>query len=212
MPSPGPIAGSGSFHGEISGVSNVLLLASPLHPADIGACLDLLTITEPQNEHVWSLGITLSPNDRVENWEEFVGQAPAAFKIISVGEQPQERAKEVAADYGFNPEPNFVTVPSGGALMSIGVELTDVLDDWAKTDKETVICFHSVSALLQYRVEEQAFQFLDEFTSQVEQAGGLAHYHMDPRVHGDSTVSQAKQLVDAVVEPEGDDEYRLVMG
>lgn len=212
MSPPGPTAGSGSFRGEIPGVSNVLLLASPLHRADLEACLDLLTITEPDNEHVWSLGITLSPNDRVENWEEFVGRSPAAFKIISVGEQPQERAKEVAADYGFDPEPNFVTVPSGGALMSIGIELTDVLDDWAEADAETVICFHSVSALLQYRSEERAFQFLDEFTSQVEQAGALAHYHMDPRVHGDATISEAKQLVDAVVEPEGDDEYRLVKG
>lgn len=211
MGNPDRDSGRRSISHEVREVSNILLLVSPLHPADLDACMDLLTVTEPENENVWSLGITITPNKRVENWEQVVGTAPASFRIVSVGDLPEAKAREAAKAYGYDPEPHFVTIPDGSALTRIGVELMAALDEWDSSPAETVICFHSVSSLLQYASEERVFQFLNTFTAEVEQADASAHYHMDPEVHEDSTVAKVKHLVDAVIESDADDEYRVTV-
>ncbi len=211
MGTPAPDAGAHSFPETVRGCSNVLLLVSPFEAADLEACMDLMTLHEPEDENVWSLGITLPPNKRVENWEEHVGRAPAAFRVVSVGDQAQDRAKATAEAYGFDPEPHFVTVPDGGALTRLGVELMDALESWEGADGETVVCVHSVTALLQYADAARVFRFLNAFTTQVEEAGATAHYHLDPLVHDESTVAAVKHLVDAVVETDADGGYRVTV-
>lgn len=210
MGSPDPDASARSLEAAVGDCANVLLLVPPFHPADRDACMAMMTLHEPERENVWSLGVTLPPNRRVENWEEHVGRAPRAFRVVSVGDQAEDRAKATAAAYGFDPEPHFATVPDGGALTRIGVELVSALEAWADADAETVVCVHSVSALLQYADESRVFRFLNAFTSEVEAAGATAHYHLDPEAHDASTVARVKQLVDAVVEAD-DDGYRVAV-
>lgn len=211
MGSTDPDGGTPSLPDAIGGCANVLLLVPPFHPADLEACMALLTLEPPERENVWSLGVTLPPNKRVENWQAHVGRAPRAFRVVSVGDQAQDRAEAVARTHGFDPEPHFATVPDGGALTRIGVELVSALEAWADADAETVVCVHSVSALLQYADEGHVFRFLNAFTTEVEAAGATAHYHLDPEAHDTSTVARVKQLVDAVVEADGDDGYGVVV-
>lgn len=190
-------------------VHNVLLLVPPLHRADLDGCIELLTPTSVESLNVWSLGLTLSPDKRVENWHRAVGERPGAFKVVSVGEHPHEKAEAVAAGYGFEPEPHFVEIPYGGDLTQIGIELIAALDAWAENDRQTVVCVHSLTALLQYVEAETAFRFLKSFTDRVEQAGAIAHYHMNPGAHDDAVVSNVEELFDAMVAYDGNGAWRL---
>lgn len=190
-------------------VHNILLLVPPLHRADLDGCIDLLTPTDVEQMNVWSLGITLSPDKRVANWHRAVGEKPGAFKVVSVGEHPQEQAEALAASYGFEPEPHFVVVPYGGDLTQIGIELIDALDEWEANDRQTVVCVHSLTALLQYIESETAFRFLKSFTDRIEQAGAIAHYHMNPGAHDDAVVSNVATLFDAMVALNGEGTWEL---
>lgn len=192
-------------------VSNILFLVPTLHRGDLTGCMDLLTIDEPAAENVWSLGVTLSPNKRVENWERVVGTKPASFKIVSIGNHPEDKAKEVAESYDFDPEPKFVTVPHGSDLTQIGVELIESLNEWEASSRRTVVCFHSISALLQYVSFERTFQFLNTFTNQIEQADAVAHYHMNPEAHNHELLSKISQLFDARVELDPNDQWEVTI-
>lgn len=194
---------------DLDEVSNVLLLVSPLEADDLDGCMDLLTVDAPARENVWSLGITVSPNTRVKNWEERVGEKPAAFRVVSVGRLPHTTARETARSYGFDPEPHFVSVSDGGNLTRIGAEFTSALGEWADSGRRTVVCFHSVSALLQYASEKRAFQFLNTFTRHVEEEGALAHYHLDPEAHAPATVARFSSIVDVVCSVDGDGEWEV---
>lgn len=211
MGTPAPDAGPDAVSDAVRDCSNVLLLVSPFEPGDVDACMALMTLYPPENENVWSLGVTLPPDKRVENWETHVGQAPASFRVVSVGDLAQKAARETAAAYGFDPEPHFVTIPDGGALTRLGVELMAALEAWEESDAETVICVHSVTALLQYADDGRVFRFLNAFATQVAEAGATAHYHLDPVVHDESTVAAVKHIVDAVVESDGDGGYRVTV-
>ncbi len=187
-----------SFTGE-----NVLLLVSPMHPGDLDGCLDLLSVLDPSELNVWSFGVTLSPNHRVEQWERTVGEAPGAFRIVSATSMADEQARELAAVYGFDPEPNIFTIRDPGALSRIGLALRDALDAWEENDRHTVVCFHSISSLSQYARVKEIYQFLNTVTSEIAEAGALAHYHLDPGAHDDETVAKYRGLFDTVIEPSG---------
>lgn len=185
---------------EIAGGTNVLLLASPMSETGLDVCLDLLSTPEPADVNVWSLGFTVSPDHRVKNWEGRVGERPAEFRIVTVGNLAQASAEDVAERHGFDPAPHFVTVPHGGDLTRIGIEFTRTLQEWADSPDQTVVCFHSLTALIQYASVQQAFRFLNSFTAHVESGGAIAHYHMDPDAHEDRTLAKITHLFDTVIE------------
>lgn len=180
---------------------NVLLLVPPMHPGDLDGCLDLLSVKDPSELNVWSFGVTLSPNHRVEQWERTVGESPGAFRIVSATAMAEDEARELAVAYGFDPEPHIFTIRHPGALPRIGLALQDALDEWAENDRHTVVCFHSISSLSQYASDEEIYQLLNTITSEIQNAGALAHYHLDPGAHDEVTVSQYRGLFDTVIEP-----------
>lgn len=191
------------------GASNTLLLVPERHRADLDGCLDLLTMREPDEENIWSLGVTLSANRRVENWETHVGTVPAAFRLVSVGELPDDEARETADARGIDPDPHFVTLQDLSDLDDVQAELGATLDEWTPTDRPTLVCFHSVTSLIEEANESRAFRLLSSFTAAVDEAGAIAHYHMDPGAHDDATVAKLLLLFDAVVEIDEEDNWHV---
>lgn len=185
---------------QING-ENVLFMVPPLHPGDLDGCLDLLTIIDPKELNVWSFGVTVSPNHRVEQWERTVGASPGAFRIVSATPMIEDEARDLAAAYGFDPEPRFITIPNPGALPRIGLALRDALKSWDDNDRQTVACFHSISSLSQYADPEEIYQLLNTITDEIRSAGALAHYHLDPGAHDDESIARFRGLFDTVIEP-----------
>lgn len=63
----------------------------------------------------------------------------------------------------------------------------------------SMLCFRSLSTLLQYADLEAVFKFLHTLTSRIETGDARGHYHMDPTTHDERTVQTLLQLFDAAV-------------
>lgn len=188
--------------GSVGPGDNVLLLCSVFASADDTACIQLLVPEDPSQATVLSVAITQSPWRRLAIWEQYAGENPADGEII-VFQQPDIGVSESIGESVEFP----VTVSSAEDLTELGVRITERLDRWASdgVDGPPVVCFHSVSALLQFAGLEESFRLLSGVAERCSEADAVAHYHMDPRAHSERTIERLRPLFDAVYEWDGDE-------
>ena len=181
--------------------SNILLLAPSPHPSDLNICTDILAIRPEEQFNIWSLGITLSADDRITHWHDRVGRTPSEFKVVTTGDPRIPPAGDHGHDHGAAGalDPEVVTLSDPGNLTKIGVELTNSLTEWGANDHKTMVCIHSITALMQYVEVKSVFKFLHEIKNEVDRANGVAHYHMDPYAHDEATIGKVKQIFDTVI-------------
>lgn len=97
------------------------------------------------------------------------------------------------------------TVSTPSDHIALGIKLNQFLAD---ADAPLVVCFDSVTQLLQYADEEKAYRFLHIVTSHFADADARAHLHMDRAAHAESTVDAIASLCDAVVDLDADPQVR----
>lgn len=183
---------------DLSEVSNVLLLSPSLggHGSDI--CFDLLTQSPPATTNVLSISFTRSAREWADSWEEAVGESPARGGIVGIGQMD---------DNVDDPAWAVKTVENPSDLTGIGIQLSELLSGMANaagSDEEIVMCFNSITSLLQYADLQRAFRFLHVVTGRIKTVDGVGHYHLDPDAHDAQTLATLKGLFDAVVR-EGED-------
>lgn len=177
---------------------NVLLLSPPSREQEFDHCVELLTPADPAHLNVWSLGFTLPADERLQGWEARAGTYPSDFRIVSG--QPLAPGETVDRE-GADLTARFASVDDPKNLTRLGVELTRSLEVWEGDDNQTVVCFHSITTLLQHVSTERAYRFLYSFTNAVREFGAIAHYHVNPRVLDEQEMELFSTLFDAVVEP-----------
>jgi hypothetical protein len=183
---------------ELSGVSNVLLLAPSLGGPGRGACFDLLTETSPAETNVLTVTYTQTAREFIDDWNDHAAAPPVRGGVVSVG-QGAGGVDDTA--WAVSPVEN----PSD--LTGVGIELSELLSGMASAGdegEEIAVCFNSVTSLLQYADLQRAFRFLHVVTGRVKTVGGVGHFHLDPDAHDDQTVATLKGLFDAVVEVDDD--------
>lgn len=165
-----------------------LVLASPLEPASVEVCMDLLAGDEPVERNVLNVLFTRRPDRRVENWRRHAGALPETFEILS--SQPPATLPESV---------DVQTLGRPGDLTGVGVAITERLAGW-DGDRPGTVCLHSATAQLQYATTDQVYQFLHTLTGHLadEDVGG--HVHLNPAAHDEQTVHTFETLFDAVVE------------
>lgn len=178
--------------------SNVLLLAGRGDGRESVACGELVGATAPEQTHLLLVTGLESPRERLAAWDDAVDRRPAETTVVDVSATARSTA---AADAGPDtatawPQATVETVP-GDDLLELGRTLTDAL---AGSDRETVLCVHSVSDLLQSAGRERVFRFLEVLTRDVERTDAVAHYHLNPDVHDGETVRTLEVLFDTVVD------------
>lgn len=173
---------------------NVLLLA-PSHSGDErDLCADLMAGSPPERTNVLFVTVTQSPRDRLDVWRERFDESPASCGIVSV---------ESGGSDGGSPtgrRPNTKTVSRPGDLTGVNIAMTEFLSAWSDDDNRTVVCFHSLTPLLQYADPERVFKFVNELTSVLARVGATAHFHMDPGAHDAQVCQTIKSLFDTVVD------------
>ncbi|WP_336328063.1 DUF7504 family protein [Halovenus sp. HT40] len=183
---------------ELSGVSNVLLLAPSLGGQGNDVCLDLLTQTAPSETNMLAISYTDTPQEWVENWLDHAGVSPVRGGIVSIGQA------ETEID---DPSWAVKTVENPSDLTGIGIELSELLSGMATAaddDEYIAVCFDGITSLLQYADLQRAFRFLHVVTGRVKTVGGIGHFHLDPEAHDPQTLATLKGLFDAVIEVEDD--------
>lgn len=185
-----------SPHGDSS---NVLLLAPSLDGDEATACGDLLTLTVPETTNVLFVSLTKSAVNRLHHWERQAHTAPANTGIITVDHWAQKPQVETT---GRHPDDTVTikTVSNPADLTQIGIAFMEFLSEWENDGNQIVVCFHSLTTLLQYVELKRAFRFLHVFTGHTQAAGAMAHFHMDRVAHDDRELNTLTTLFDTVIE------------
>ncbi|QKY20388.1 hypothetical protein B4589_008350 [Halolamina sp. CBA1230] len=198
---------------RLTGANSTLLLTSSF--TDEEHCAELLNPDAAAETNVLWVSYTKSPDKQLRRWREHTDERPAEMGMVSV----EDSTRSVAAETGGNggpggpslPETNapVETVNSPNDLTGLGIRMTEFLTDWEGNDNRTVVCFDSLTALLQYVELETAYEFLHIVTGRMAKTDAFAHFHMDPEAHDDQTVAIVTSLMDAVVEVDANGERSI---
>lgn len=187
------------------GTRNLLLLTPPMEACASTGCADLLSAPTPPEANVLYVTFTDTPDRRLEQWARHAGnERPARVGFVTVGESTRSATAATTIEGAGDGEITVRTVSSPGNLTSIGIKASQYLAEWEATGNRTVICFDSLTTLLQYADVQRVFRFLHVITGRVRSTGSSAHYHVDPTAHDERTLSTLKTLFDGMAEWDGE--------
>ena len=174
----------------------MLLLAPDGSPADADACIHLLDDANARN--VLSLGYS-TPPDRATRAVQS-GTSPGEATFVCIGERTRSAAVTSSTAEQTLGSATLQVVPDPADLARIGMVVNDCLEEWADGDTRTVVCYHSLSDLLEHADLQTAFRFLHVLTGRIAAADARAHFHLDPATQDPETVGTLSMLFDEVVE------------
>jgi hypothetical protein len=178
--------------------TNVLVLAGALSDAKGDHCLDLLDTGPPDTLDVLRISYSKGVDELVDEYRDAHGQLPARTGIVRVGNQASlTGADPDAADT----DGVAVTTANPNDVTGLGMRLNNYLGDH---DPETqlVVCFDSLTQMLQFADVQSVFKFVHMFTGQLREVDAIAHFHMDPDAHDPQTISRLKPAFDEAVTAE----------
>lgn len=185
---------------SIRDTSNVLLLAPSLDSSETTACGNLLTLGRAEQTDVLFVSLTRLAEECLTVWDQHAGTPPANMGIITLGNGTQGATTETTVPPTHQNQVTIKTVSNAADLTQIGIGLTEFLSTWETNRNQIVVCFHSVTTLLQYVGLKRAFRFLHVFTGHTKSAGAVAHYHMDRTAHDEREFNTIKNLFDTVLQ------------
>ena len=174
--------------------TNVLVLAPSLGGAKAEHCTHLLDVAPPAELDVLQITYSDSPSERVEAWLADHDELPARLGIVDVGDQAG-----VAGGGGDDLPPEVVvTTANPNDITGLGMRLNNYLND-LDPDRQLVVCFDSLTELLQFTDVQAAFKFLHMFGGQLRSVDAVGHFHLDPNALDDQTVNRLKPVFDDAV-------------
>ncbi|WP_199174746.1 DUF7504 family protein [Halegenticoccus soli] len=187
----------------LADASSVLLLAPSLFDAENDVCIDLLRPGDAAEENVLWVSYTRSPDAQLRRWRARAGAPPANLGVVSVGETVRSTgavAGETRADARRGAPGPIEAVANPNDLTGLGIAINEYLHGWEHNGNRTVVCFDSLTAMLQYVELETAYEFLHILAGRLYAADAVAHFHMDPGAHDTRAVESVASLCDAVVD------------
>lgn len=173
---------------QLNGATNILLEEPPLGQGR-DTCTSLLAdgVDRP---NVLFVSFTRQASACVEQLsEETVG----SIGVITVGD-----ASTAVDDESVVTE--SVSTPSD--LTGLGISIGQFLSEF---DEPVLVCFDSLTSLLQYVDVQTAYEFLHAVTGQIHAAGARAHFHVDPSAHDEMDVDAIASLFDARITLDADE-------
>lgn len=183
--------------GSNSSKSNVLLLVPGFSPDEDTICGKLLDVASGARTRAVLVACARSPESLLSVWDEHVDTNTVERAVVNVDMLTRSASADADASAvatGPGDDIRLVTIDDPDDLVDIGAAIERALDDPAADD--TVLCFHSLTDLIQHRDTRSMFTFLESLTGTVERAGATAHYHMDPTVHDPETIRTIEGLFD----------------
>lgn len=185
------------------GRSNLLLLDGP----------DADSICSNHVESIGSggtnvLAVTFSPPDAgwLDSWITGPGES-SDTAVISVGDSARSAAGSPSVGAASTRGVAVDTVADPADLSALEDRIGERLAAWERTDDRTVVCFDSVTAVLEQVGPERTVAFLESVIDRTRDAAASAHFHLDPERHGGEFEERASTLFDAVVTIEDGGEW-----
>lgn len=188
---------------QFDGDANNVLLLSPPTAARNDGCVDLLTVEPPDDGDVLFITIDESPDERLDEWRTRARvDLPSTIGVVTADDPTRSAAAAgPATDLGARRSVRSVSSP--GDLADLGITVDSYLSGWDGDGNRTVVCFHTLTGLLEHADLDRVFRFVHVLAGRVRATDGLAHYHVDPTALDERTVDVLAPLFDAVVEWDG---------
>jgi len=180
---------------DLSGMTQVLVLGSVSDPVTDDVCSRLLSHgSDPHNVVV--ITIADSPTERLRALHEgsYHGGETVVVDVGGIGEPSVQSG--LGGDSG-NVTIRQVSSPSD--VSRLGMVVDNVLSEWGGSSRPTVLCFHSLSELLQYVDLQTAFRFIHVLKGRLTSIGATAHFHMDPEEHSIEALKTLQPVFDEIL-------------
>ncbi|QSG02334.1 DUF7504 family protein [Natranaeroarchaeum sulfidigenes] len=126
------------------------------------------------------------------------GRQPNKHGQITVGDVLRS-AESSSPDFDAPVASDIVEDP--GNLTGIGTSVSKFCETWSTSDHRIVLCFDSITRLLEHSDPEVVFQFLHTLLERLDGVDTVSHFHIDPDSHDEQLISTVSSLFDQVVDP-----------
>lgn len=133
-------------------------------------------------------------------WDGQSGDQPANVGLITVGDFPRSASTQSPSGDVTPDHLQMDTVPDPSDLSKLGVRISERLSAWEDNENQTVMCFQSLTNLLEHVDFHTVFRFLHILTGRITSSGAVAHYHLDVDAHDKETIATLRPLFDTVIE------------
>lgn len=165
-----------------------------------GTYPETISIAEPSRTDVIAVTYSRTPDEWLDAWRRSVGPRPENLAIVDVGGAVRSAAASTASS-DLPPGPVAITTAEPTDLLGIFEQVRAYLDRWAGTNTPTVVCFHTITALLDHVDPERAFKWLYALTHTVREADACGYYRIDPAAHDPVVAETFVPLFDATQDP-----------
>ncbi|GAB3326582.1 hypothetical protein EI982_09815 [Haloplanus rallus] len=166
--------------------------------------LDRLDVT-PDAAEVLVVSAERSATAVVDEWRTAHRTLPAAFGLISFGEFARSAATAEDDDAPSRRslpghDVTVTTMSDPGNLQRLGTAVTLYLDDWADTDRETVVYVDDLGPFVEAGDLEPTFQFLHLLSQTVTGIDATLVVRADASTTDERTVDTLRPLFDRVLD------------
>lgn len=183
---------------EISEGVNALLLDRS--DESTGQCCDALLDVGAADDRA---ELTVSFPDDITDREGFdngtTGRQPAKRGHVTIGDVLRS-ADESPPNFEDPVASEIVEDPTD--LKAIGTSVSRFCEVWAESGHRMVLCFDSLTELLDHVEPKVAFQFLHTLLERLASVDTVAHFHIDPAAVDQQTLSTFNSLFEEVIDPD----------
>lgn len=186
---------------------SVLLLAPSMRNGAAHRCVESALPAGGGLVRALAISLDESVDQVVDRWRRHGDGGPDEMAVVTVGDGTRSAAAVSGAGDVRRLRDDVVTtsVSDGGDLTGLGIAASACLKTWAGGEGEVVVCFDSLTPLLQLVDTRRAFQFLHILTNRIRETGARAHFHLDPDAHDARTMATIRSLFSVIYElgPDG---------
>lgn len=179
--------------------SAVLLLDESLNPsADPPKAVRVPPVSIEDSD---TLVITFSA-DAVEEWRDVMAlhstDRSVVGRILLAGDFTRSGGAQLAETKVHSNDLQLDTVPDPTNLTAIGLLIAHFLEECESRDNRPVVCFQSITELLQHVSLQKTYHFLTLVLSRLRLAGAAGYFYLDPAAHDEQTRLTLESLFDTV--------------
>ena len=175
--------------------SNVLCACPAIGPEKDEHCRDLLS-RERLPGTIIGVTVASSPGQRMGVWNN-VATPRTTLKFVDVAHAGRSASMSTDGFGGQNGALVNVVKVEDMDLQRLGTEIVTQLRE--ASQEPVVLCFDSLTDVLQFESEETVFRFLNALTTRVRETGVTAHYHLDADGHPVETIETLASLFDETI-------------
>lgn len=145
------------------------------------------------------VGVTVatSPGEQMSDWSNVIDPVTTNLSFVDVSHAGRSAAMSADGFGGQNGALIDVVEIETIDLHQLGSEIATKLRQ-ASADP-VVLCFDSLTDILQMESQETVHRFLNVLTARVKENGAYAHYHIDSDGHPSQTIETMAPIFDTTI-------------